>query len=450
MIILLRLIYILTCIVPLILILFEINDHIFLDELLGLISIILYVKLNDIIDRKLKLPVPSPSIILLPLFFIFFHLDYVLYDILDLKKYYFKNIIYYYSEAEKIFYLTNLCLFFVYFGRIIKRRIPYKNFKLSKQILSIIAFHTLIALTIITLPSLLRLAIQETYEGTDAGSVSGNGLIHLLVFFCCLSISTIILIKPYNKFLTYITIAFLIFNLILLTKIGDRNLLLLIIFSGLISYALSKSKKIKPHKILILGLILGTIYIGIEKFRVSKDAKISEIELVSSNNIVGYLEAFKSFESTKALTRASLDIDLSRYNHFYGKYTIFGIFGAVPYLAGTIAPLISYPGSPLSSSDVFTNEIKINTQSRYGLGTSLIGDLFLDLNIFGALLVFFLIGLNISGYENLLLNKDCKLFALIQISIISAYYFQSARYGIGILIRPVFYLLILKLLVLRR
>lgn len=447
---LLRFLYFISSSFPLVLMSFEINDQILVDEFFGLTSIILYLKLNWKIDSKLKLSLPSPAILLFPLFFIFFHFDYILYDIINYPKVFFNNIRYYYSGTEDIFYLTNFCLFLIYAGRVIKRKTPYKNYKISKRNLLIIISLALPALTIISFPSLANLAAQQKYEGTDAGSVTSNALIHLLAFFCCFSLSTVVTIKPINKLLSTSLVAFVIANCILLSFIGDRNLLMLIIFSGAMSYGLSKTKKIKIFKLLFLGAILGILYVGFEQYRESKDTSISEIEIVSSTSAIGFLEAFSSFETTKALTRASLYIDTSKYDHFYGKYTMYGLFGVVPYLTGVLNPFFSDSESPKSSSPIFTNEVKINTQSRWGLGTSLIGDLFLDLSIYGAPLVFFLLGLNIGGYEKLFLNNNCKLFAIIQISVISAYYFQSARYGIGILVKPIFYLWLLRVIILRK
>lgn len=89
----------------------------------------------------------------------------------------------------------------------------------------------------------------------------------------------------------------------------------------------------------------------------------------------------------------------------YGQYEICTIVLKIPFLSRLILSIFPKAKlTDLSTSELFTREV-LGANYTYGLGTSAIGESYLDLYIFGPILVFFLFGMLYKRADICILNR---------------------------------------------
>lgn len=210
---------------------------------------------------------------------------------------------------------------------------------------------------------------------------------------------------------------------------GDRGPViynLAILFFGYI-YASGFRLSLKGTVLLLAGGALAVTLIGIAR---QQSTTLSFIDKVS--------EASKTFNESENKSILSITSELAgsgkiaaiainateekgTIQYGYGKYELSTIVFKIPLLSRLIITLNPQARlDELSSSELFTREV-LGANYTYGLGTSAIGESFLDFNIFGPILVFFIFGMLYKTTDGCIINRK----------IVSPYLFTILLYMSG-------------------
>lgn len=210
---------------------------------------------------------------------------------------------------------------------------------------------------------------------------------------------------------------------------GDRGPViynLAILFFGYI-YASGFRLSLKGTALLLAGGAFAVTLIGIAR---KQSTTLSFIDKVSAASTTFNESDKKSIlpitsELAGSGKIAAIAINATEENgtipYGYGKYEISTILFKIPLLSRLIITLNPQARlDKLSSSELFTREI-LGPHYTYGLGTSAIGESFLDFNILGPILVFFIFGMFYKTTDVCVINRK----------IVSPYIFTILLYMSG-------------------
>jgi len=210
---------------------------------------------------------------------------------------------------------------------------------------------------------------------------------------------------------------------------GDRGPViynLAILFFGYI-YASGFRLSLKGTAILLAGGAFAVTLIGIARQQSTTLSFIDKISTASTtfresdNKSVVPITSELAGSGKIAAIAISATEDKGTIQYGYGKYEIALIVLKIPLLSRLIITLDSQARLyELSSSELFTREV-LGANYRYGLGTSAIGESFLDFNIFGPILVFFIFGMLYKTADVCIINRK----------IVSPYIFTILLYMSG-------------------
>lgn len=96
---------------------------------------------------------------------------------------------------------------------------------------------------------------------------------------------------------------------------------------------------------------------------------------------------------------------IEQFGHTWGKNLLGGLIGAVPSLERVLVVSIGLDSRSLGSAEILT-DYTLGPDPYVGLGTNIIADLFLSFDIFGVIILMFLLGflVNVSQYKAKLIN----------------------------------------------
>lgn len=112
-------------------------------------------------------------------------------------------------------------------------------------------------------------------------------------------------------------------------------------------------------------------------------------------------------------------------NYHYGTYQLFSILNAIPYMPGFLANTLHIKPENLSSSGFANYKFFGGYDRTWGIGTTCLGDFYLDLGILGVILGFFLVGKFFFFIDEILFVRPKSNVGLIILLIVLLYASQS-------------------------
>jgi len=233
-------------------------------------------------------------------------------------------------------------------------------------------------------------------------------IIHRLSYITRLSIrklSIINYLKLFDKRLLIILFWHLLFSLF----VGDRGP---IISYSLLTFSLYafRFNKVGISKLLIYTFIASIFFTAVGNIRQSRYSGESYTERVK-NTFNPPTENTKRFD-TKIPGESFVELALSartlnhvlynvpkKHDYGYGVYLSSHFFNIIPGLSGLMLELLHNNDEKYNSSSAFISYLIQGDNPRYGDGTSVIADLYLDFGLFGVIIVLFLFGTFIGKNE---------------------------------------------------
>ena len=191
---------------------------------------------------------------------------------------------------------------------------------------------------------------------------------------------------------------------------------------------------------IIMALILALfLYKAIEIFRTMPTASLDGfLAAVSEANRTE--PGSSSFGNTTATLRATFEICPSQVPYAYGFYKLWGFLGVVPFIRGFIN---SNPGQYFTTSAEPLTYYLVGSDPRWGVGSNIISDIYLDFGPFGVPIVMALVGVVISGVRGWIVARGPSAKRIFLYTILLALVSEMPRYSLDGPVRYVFFGLVL-------
>ncbi len=293
-----------------------------------------------------------------------------------------------------------------------------KVFKMPKYTLSSIHIspRILILLTGLSLLWLLYCG-QGYYFHMSYGSVStvGNRLAYAMLIFSLFKNITILVcvcLFQQNKnrsILGFIKSMGVSFNLILLVFIiatfssGDRGPAIFTIISYLVAISVATNKKIRYSHFVIL-MIAGALFISVwGVVRTSKSMQNLTGQITNAYNDLkseqSIIPATSELASSIRTLHVGVELVPDKYPYAYGVFQLSYIIESIPFYSRVFPVLHSSVG--FNRSTAFLTWIINGDIDSSGVGTTCIADAYMDLGVFGVIIILFLWGIVVKRSETL-------------------------------------------------
>lgn len=218
---------------------------------------------------------------------------------------------------------------------------------------------------------------KKQYSGEDAGAMGGILSFVWLVFqtFCILF--TCINLK-YNDKKSFLLLALIMF---LLLAVGSRTLPLCIV--SLIFYAFCLKRKYSLKRILLYVVFAFIVFSIVGRLRLGPEQDLSGI----SANELGVLNYFEDFIVCSRNQYVIYDF-VQRKGVTFGISALGYVLAVVPFSQSIVCSLFGLSDADLRS-EVLTTKW---ASSDAGLGTHIVGDVYLAFGLFGVIFLFYLLG----------------------------------------------------------
>jgi oligosaccharide repeat unit polymerase len=169
---------------------------------------------------------------------------------------------------------------------------------------------------------------------------------------------------------------------------GDRNsfmLIAIVAIGGLVTFRFRAGRWV----LVVLCTVAIALYNAIEAFRSGKIGSVLDFFLGGWGVTAASYGGDTSFNISTVGVRAALASVPEHIDYGYGLYKLIGIGGVIPFIRGLIVP----PDIPyIQSSDVL-NDILLGTWARWGVGSNVIVDIYVDFGVLAVPVLLFLLGL---------------------------------------------------------
>ena len=226
-------------------------------------------------------------------------------------------------------------------------------------------------------------------------------IIHRLSYITSLSIRKLSLIK-YLKLFDKSLLVILFWHLLFSLFVGDRGPIIsysLLVFSLYVV----RFNKIGVFKLLIYTFIASVFFTAIGTIRQSRYSGESYTERINST-FNPSTENTKRFDkkipgesfvelafSVRTLNHVLYNVP-ENYDYGYGVYSSSHFFNIIPGLSGLMLNYLHNNDKKYNSSSAFVSYLIQGDNPKYGDGTSIIADLYLDFGLLGVIIVLFLFG----------------------------------------------------------
>jgi len=230
------------------------------------------------------------------------------------------------------------------------------------------------------------------YIGAYNSTLASEGLYFLISFFSMLTFCLIFSGKFHSfKISIYLKISAVLsfFWQLRLLVVGDRNTFFLIAFIQLIGY-IHFYKRIGIIRLVIIALSSVYLYLAIENYRMNSSRSLMTIgQLQNVFQGINPSSWETSLNITAISLRATLDFIPQYSEHSLGLYKLIGIMAIVPFSRGILlSPNLEFTDtSQLVSNYIFGSDMS------WQVGTSFIGDSYIDFGIFGVIAFSYLVGM---------------------------------------------------------
>ncbi|MGF6849510.1 oligosaccharide repeat unit polymerase [Chitinophaga sp. W3I9] len=229
-------------------------------------------------------------------------------------------------------------------------------------------------------------------------------------------------------------LGFMFLFILLFFFIGDRGPALQVFLILVTLYAVYV-KKVKL-KVFLLGASLGMfLMLFISSARVTRTSGFND-----SNSIGGFLERGSSNMKFNSIFDLGMDLTMNNRNLYvavdyadknginYGKTMITQVVGIVPGLQPVVLSMLGMTEDEMSSGRII-NKLTIGDDATWGVGTNLIGDIYLSFGVLGVVAFMLFFGyIHTRFQQKMLYSQDINYVIAYVISMSFAIYYPRASY----------------------
>ncbi|MGB0868607.1 MAG: O-antigen polysaccharide polymerase Wzy [Flavobacteriales bacterium] len=272
------------------------------------------------------------------------------------------------------------------------------------------------------------------YGGVSLGTTATYFQLLVNIMFNVIFIAKFLKLKSSGKHISFVryiksfdivTKLICVFYILTMLWIGDRGPIISILLLLIGVYSFNNPKWVKP------GIAISFVFIGIVSMSIigklrSTDPELSITERLSDvfNSESNSLNNTQELAGSIRTLHYAVDAVPEKHDYMYGRFQIQQIVTAVPgvgqFMNRFIDDRFQYKGSAS-----FITYLDQGERPSYGLGTSIIADLYIDLGLVGVVFGLFFFGIISNLFEQILMAKNMTSLLLIIFAIV---YFSKAIY----------------------
>ncbi len=218
---------------------------------------------------------------------------------------------------------------------------------------------------------------------------------------------------------------------------GDRNAFLLVAIvyvGGVVTFRLRAGRWL----LLALGVIAIPMYNAIEAFRSGRIGSVLDFFSREGAAAASY-GGDTSFNITTIGVRAALARVPEAIDYGYGLYKVIGAAGVIPFIRGQIFPAdVPY----LQSADVL-NDILLGPHARWGVGSNVIVDAYLDFGVLAVPIMLFGLGVFVAFVQRAVTRMPESPWRSVMYLMTLALIAEIPRYSLDFPVRPLVWTLLI-------
>jgi oligosaccharide repeat unit polymerase len=211
---------------------------------------------------------------------------------------------------------------------------------------------------------------------------------------------------------------------------GDRNAFLLIAIvgvGGIVTFRVRTGRWV----LIALGIVALPMYNAIEALRSGRVSSVFEFFSTSGAAAASY-GGDTSFNISTIGVRAALARVPETIDYGYGLYKLIGAAGVIPFIRGQIvSPDIAY----LQSADVL-NDILLGPRARWGVGSNVIVDVYVDLGVIAVPVMLFGLGIFVAFVQRAVTRLPGSPWRSVIYLMTLALIAEIPRYSLDFPVRP--------------
>lgn len=303
------------------------------------------------------------------------------------------------TEASAVALIGGISFMIGGTGKYVSPNYEHKRFvDLPQKLLEKNKFNVVVAFTLFI--AFLLTVGSDFLRGNYEGSENWKGIsIYLFIIFSTFLVLPISL-NFYKKYLVKGSILksksdqalflLILVYLVLFLYIGDRGgpLQLMLVIGFLYSFYI---KPISFKQILVVAIFGAVIMNFIASARVSSFSEMTFFERGLENfKIESYFDVFSDIIITNRNLYDLVDYTCSN-GFLYGYSYVTSLLAIVPFFQGFIVNEFDLDPTLINSA-YLTKEISLGSESSFGVGTNLIGDIYVNFGLLGVVVLMFVLG----------------------------------------------------------
>lgn len=218
---------------------------------------------------------------------------------------------------------------------------------------------------------------------------------------------------------------------------GDRNAFLLIAIvgvGGLVTFRVRTGRWV----LLALGIVAIPMYNAIEALRSGRISSVFEF-FSSSGAAAASYGGDTSFNISTIGVRAALARVPEAIDYGYGLYKLIGAAGVIPFIRGQmVSPDVTY----LQSADVL-NDILLGPRARWGVGSNVIVDAYVDFGVLAVPIMLFGLGVFVAFVQRAVTRMPDSPWRSVIYLMTLALIAEIPRYSLDFPVRPLVWTLLI-------
>jgi len=219
--------------------------------------------------------------------------------------------------------------------------------------------------------------------------------------------------------------------------LGDRNHLLLVALPVIAGVAFYR-RNIGLAGLALMMVLTWNLYVVVEFARKQDTRGLATLFAATLTEREDTPIWESSLTNSTTVTRVGINAVPTQFNFGYGKYLAIGASGVVPFLRGQI-----WGNDPFAGSSSINTYLLNGPNASWGVGTTLVADVYMDFGIIGVPVSFLLLGA-FGGWVTrraILYPERLEVQALLLVT--TALFAQLPRYSLGLPIRYIVWTLLI-------
>lgn len=279
----------------------------------------------------------------------------------------------------------------------------------------------------------LRASGEGVYTGTEHGGLLAEAVSLMLQILGMLAFALLVHSVANRQRITWslrLACAMGLYWMVTILVLGNRNgflLMAMVLVAGFLIY------RFRSGRMLLLVLAVGavTMYGTIGALRT--EGQISASSVVHALTNGGDAESESTFNVSTVGLRAALAHVPDGEEYGYGRYKLIGFLGVVPLIRGYIIPDdVEF----ISTADLLS-AVMTNPEAPWGVGTSIVSDIYIDFGPGGVPVLMALLGLAVAWARRLTQDRPRDYRATVFFLLLLASVSQIPRYALDMPVRAV-------------